>query len=67
MNPLGDCDNNIETTSQFFLNCPIFHTPRQTLLNNIRNMNKHILSYGKDQLIQIFWNTTFGHVAEVRK
>ena len=27
---------------------------RQTLLNNIRNINKEILSHGEDQLIQTF-------------
>ena len=38
----------------FFLHCPSFHTPRQTLLNNIRNINEQILSRGEDQLIQTF-------------
>ena len=37
-----------------FLHCPSFHTPRQTLLNNIRNINEQILSHGEDQLIQAF-------------
>ena len=38
----------------FFYHCPSFHTPRQTLLNNIRNINKQILSHGEDQLILTF-------------
>ena len=38
----------------FFLYCPSFHTPRQTVLDNIRNINKQILSHGEDQLIQTF-------------
>ena len=38
----------------FFLHCPSLHTPRQTLLNNIRNINEQILSRGEDQLIQTF-------------
>ena len=35
LNPLCDCGNDIETTTHFFLQCPSFHTPRQTLLSNI--------------------------------
>ena len=51
-NPLCDCSNDTETTTHFFLHCPSFHTPRQTLLNNIRNINEQILSHGEDQLTQ---------------
>ena len=54
LNPSCDCGNDTETTTHFFLHCPSFHTPRQTFLNNIRNINKQILSHGKDQLIQTF-------------
>ena len=54
MNPLCDCGNDPETTTYFFLHCPSFHTPRQTLLNNVRNINEQILSHREDQLIQIF-------------
>ena len=54
LNPLCDCGNDTETTTYFFLHCPSFHTPRQTLLNNIKNINEQILSHGKDQLIQTF-------------
>ena len=54
LNPLCNCGNDTETTSHFFLHCPSFHTPRQTLLNNIRNINEQILSHGEDQLIQAF-------------
>ena len=54
LNPLCDCGNDTETTTHFFLHCPSFHTPRQTLLNNIRNINEQILSHGEDQLIQTF-------------
>ena len=52
LNPLCDCGNDTETTTHFFLHCPSVHTPRQTLLNNIRNINEQILSHGEDQLIQ---------------
>ena len=54
LNPLCDCGNDTETTTNFFLHCPSFVTPRQTLLNKIRNNNEQILSHGEDQLIQTF-------------
>ena len=49
-----DCGNNAETITHFFLHCPSFHTFSQTLLNNIRNINKQILPQREDQLIQTF-------------
>ena len=48
------CGNDTETATHFFLLCPSFHTPRQTLLNNIRNINEQILSHDEDKLIQTF-------------
>ena len=54
LNPLCDCSNNTETTTYFFLHCPSLHTPRQALLNNIRNINEQILSHSDNQLIQTF-------------
>ena len=51
VNPLHDCGNETETVTHFFLYCSGFHIPRQTLLHNIRNIKKQILSQGKDQLI----------------
>ena len=54
LNPLCKCGNDTEVIAHFFLHCPSFHTPRKTLLNNIRNINEQILSYGEDQLIQTF-------------
>ena len=44
LNPLRDCGNDTETTTHFFLHCPSFHIPRQTLLNNIRNINEQIFN-----------------------
>ena len=38
----------------FFLHCPSFHAPRQTLLNNIKNINEQILFHGEAKLIQMF-------------
>ena len=54
LSPLCDCGNDTETTTHFFLHCPSFRTPRETLSNNIRNINEQILSHGEDQLIQTF-------------
>ena len=51
LNPLHDRGNDTETATHFFLHCPSFHTPRQTLLNNIRNISEQILSHGDDKLI----------------
>ena len=54
LNPLCDCGNDTEITTHFLLRCPSFHTPRETLLKNIRNINEQILSHGEGQLIQTF-------------
>ena len=51
---LCDCGNNTETITHFFLTRPRFHTPKQTFLNNIRNINEQILFHGEDKLIQTF-------------
>ena len=48
------CGYDTEITKNFFLHCPSLHTPRQTFLNNITNINEQILSYSEDQLIQTF-------------
>ena len=42
LNPLCDSGNDTETATHFFLHCPSFHTPRQTLLNNIRTNNSNV-------------------------
>ena len=54
LKPLCGSGNDTKTITHFFLYYPSFHPPRQTLLNNIRNINEQILSHGKDQLIQKF-------------
>ena len=54
LNPLCDCGNDTETTTHVLLHCPSFHTPRQTLLNNIRNINGQILFHNEDQSSQMF-------------
>ena len=54
LNLLCDCGNGIEKTTLFFRHCPNFLTPRQTLLNNIKNINKQILSDDEVHLTQMF-------------
>ena len=53
--------------SQNFLHCLSFHTSRQTLLNNIRNIDKQILSHGEDQVIQTFLNGNTNYNSTVVK
>ena len=59
LNPLCSCGLDIETTSHYFLHCPLFHAEQSTLLNNITEtdstiFNKsesvvtHILLYGDE-------------------
>ena len=43
LNLLYDCGNDTEIT-HFFLHCHNFHTPRQTLLNIVRNINQQVVS-----------------------
>ena len=73
LNPLCCCGHNIETTSYYFLHCPLFHAEWSTLLNNINEIdgtvfNKsesvvtRILLYGdesfKDEVNLLILNTT---------
>ena len=41
---LSRCGINIETTSQVFLHCPLFHAKWSSLLNNITEINSTILN-----------------------
>ena len=52
LNPLCDCGKGIESTIQFFLYYTNFLIPRQTLFQNIRNINDSILSQSETQLTQ---------------
>ena len=38
------CGLYIETTSHYFLHCPLFHTEQSTLLNNINEIDSTILN-----------------------
>ena len=54
LNLLYDCSNDTEKITHFFLHSWSFYTSRQTLLNNIRNINEEILSRDEDQLLKGF-------------
>ena len=53
LNPLCECDKDIESRMCFFLHSTNFLIPRQTLFQKIRNINDNILSQSKIQLTQI--------------
>ena len=44
LNPLCSCDLDIETTSHYFLHCPLFHAEGSTLLNNINEIDSRIFN-----------------------
>ena len=77
LNPLCSCDFDIETTSHYFLHCPLLHTERSALLNSIDEIdgtifNKsesgvtRILPYGdesfKDEVKLLILNATIDFV-----
>ena len=39
VNQLCSCGLDIETSSHYFLHCPLFHVERATLLNNINEID----------------------------
>ena len=53
LNPLCSCGLDIETTSHYFLHCPLFHDELSTLLNNINEIDSPILSKNESVVIRI--------------
>ena len=53
LNPLCSCGLDIETTSHYFLRCPLFHDELSTLLNNINEIDSPILSKNESVVIRI--------------
>ena len=43
INPLCACDLEIETTNRFLLHCPLFQSARQSILINIKKIDRGIL------------------------
>ena len=50
INPICDCDLEIETTTYFLLHCPLFQSATQSLLMNIKKIDESILKK-HDELI----------------
>ena len=50
INPICDCDLEIETTTYFLLRCSLFQSARQSLLMNIKKIDENILKK-HDELI----------------
>ena len=42
LNPICSCRHDIETTSHFLLNCPLYINNRTTLLNKIKTINSDL-------------------------
>ena len=49
LNPLCSCGLDIETTSHYFLHCPLFHAERSTLLNKVNEIDCPI--FNKSELV----------------
>ena len=43
LNPLCNCDQDIKSTTHFFLHCPFFINERRTLLSTIRSLDSKLL------------------------
>ena len=53
LNPLCSRGLDIETTSHYFLHCPLFHPERSTLRNNIKEIDSTILIKSESVVIGI--------------
>ena len=49
LNPLCECDKDVESTMHFLIYCANFLMPRQTLFQKIRNIGDCILSQSETQ------------------
>ena len=82
LNPLCSCGVDIETTSHYFLHCPLFHAERSSLLNNINEIDStifnksdsvvtRILLYGnesfKDEVNLLILNATINFVLSTNR
>ena len=56
LNPLCSCGLHIETTSHYFLQCPLFHAERSTLLNNINQIDSTIFNKSDSVVTHILLN-----------
>lgn len=44
LNPIRDCDCEIEATDHFLIHCPQFSTEQRTLFNQIKSINTFMLN-----------------------
>ena len=60
INPLCNCNQDIESATHFFLHCPFFINERHTLLSTIRSLNSKMLDCINYDLTQtlLFGNTS---------
>ena len=60
INPLCNCDQDIESSTHFFLHCRFFINSRRTLLSNIRSLDSTLLDCTDYDLTQtlLFGNTS---------
>ena len=53
LKPICNCSNSIESTKHYLLNCSNFKNERQTLLQNIRNVDPNLLAMNEDTLTHL--------------
>ena len=53
LNPICNCSNSTESTNHYLLYCSNFKNERQTLLQNVRNVNPSLLSMNEDALTHL--------------
>ena len=52
INPLCSCGNFVESTTHFFLHCTHFSNQRLTLINKIKDIDKHIFDKNDSLITQ---------------
>ena len=53
INPLCSCSLSVENSVHFFLHCHLFSLPRQTLMRNIKSIDKDIINTPDSNLVSI--------------
>ena len=54
LNPRGNCGQDIETLSDYYLHCPDYLPERKTLLNTISCIVFNTFYFNNDQLTEVF-------------
>ena len=57
LNPLCSCGHDTETTSHYFLHCPLFHAKWSTLLKNINEIDSPIFNKSESVVTRILLMT----------